>query len=222
MPYMGDPRENAIDIDNHVIWEADNRIEERYEWNAALIDLCDMTPEEYMKNPIIEAIEGGGGGTTTTTAPPGPTPSGNDITFYYLSINRMVDSDTLSLSDFTERTEPKDTTFELDLVLGNPTDADIQYLIDQGFSDEAREEIMERRANSFYFVVPDEYNTSSKMSLECSGFPVDENTIVRGFTINGAPSGYSAFKVDNTANFNPNWDVDVNVYITYNIRFIAS
>ena len=71
MAYMNDPREQAIDIDNHVIWEADNRIEERYQWGAMITDYCDLTPEEYMKNPIIEAIKEGQSGQS------GQTPSGS-------------------------------------------------------------------------------------------------------------------------------------------------
>lgn len=62
MAYLGDPREQAIDIDNHVIWENDNRIEERWQWGAKIDDLCDMSPEEYMKNPLIEAVKAGGSG----------------------------------------------------------------------------------------------------------------------------------------------------------------
>ncbi len=53
MAYLGDPREQAIDIDNHVIWQNDNRIEERWQWGAKIDALCDMSPEEYMKNPLI-------------------------------------------------------------------------------------------------------------------------------------------------------------------------
>lgn len=56
MAYRKDPRENVIDLDKHAVWEQDNRVEARYVWNAAVLDLCDMSPEEYMKNPIIEAI----------------------------------------------------------------------------------------------------------------------------------------------------------------------
>lgn len=54
---MNDPRENSIDIDKHAIWENDNREEARYQWNAMIVDYCDMTPEEYMKNPVVEAIK---------------------------------------------------------------------------------------------------------------------------------------------------------------------
>lgn len=56
MSYLGDPRENSIDIETGAIWESDNMVEERFHWGAAIIDLCDLPVEEYMKNPIVEAI----------------------------------------------------------------------------------------------------------------------------------------------------------------------
>ena len=64
MSYLNDPREDSISLDTPAIWEADNRVEKRYKWGALITDLCDMTPEEYMKNPVIEAIKNGseGGG----------------------------------------------------------------------------------------------------------------------------------------------------------------
>lgn len=52
MAYMKDPRENCFDLDEHAIWEMDNRKEARYVWNGAVIDLCDMPIDEYMKNPF--------------------------------------------------------------------------------------------------------------------------------------------------------------------------
>ena len=57
MAYLKDPREDTIDLDKHAIWEADNRVEQRWQWNAMVLDYCDMTPEEYMKNPIVEAVK---------------------------------------------------------------------------------------------------------------------------------------------------------------------
>ena len=56
MAYMKDPRESIIDYDKHAVWEADNRVEARWQWNAMITDFCDMTPEEYMTNPVVEAI----------------------------------------------------------------------------------------------------------------------------------------------------------------------
>lgn len=42
-----DPREEQISLENHTIWEADNRVEQRWQWGAMVLDLCDMDPEEY-------------------------------------------------------------------------------------------------------------------------------------------------------------------------------
>lgn len=62
--YLNDPRENSIDLDKHAIWESDNRVEKRYKWNSLVTDLCDMSVEEYMKNPIVEAIKSAGSGSS--------------------------------------------------------------------------------------------------------------------------------------------------------------
>lgn len=45
--YLGDPRENQICPDEHTIWEEDNRKEQRWKWNAMVVDLCDLDPKEY-------------------------------------------------------------------------------------------------------------------------------------------------------------------------------
>ena len=47
--YLGDPRENQICPEEHTIWEEDNRQETRYQWNAMVIDLCDLNPDDYAK-----------------------------------------------------------------------------------------------------------------------------------------------------------------------------
>ena len=221
MPYMNDPRENAIDIDNHVIWEADNRIEARYPWCAYIVDLCDMEPEEYMKNPIVDAIENGGGGKTTTPEPTPPTPSGDQVTFYYTSVNRKIDSSSLDLSDFTEMTVIKDYVFSIDLLLGDPTQEDLEYVASHKYSDESKDEVRTERANTFYFVVPQEYNSPDRMDIEGGIFDISEETIYRDVTINGMPEGYSAFKIDNINNFNPDWTVDGQETIRYDITFIS-
>ena len=57
MAYLGDPRENSVDLNKHALWENDNRVENRYLWNGSVLDLCDLSPEEYMKNPVVEAIK---------------------------------------------------------------------------------------------------------------------------------------------------------------------
>ena len=45
--YLGDPREQQICPDEHTIWEEDNRVEERWQWGARILDLCDLDPDEY-------------------------------------------------------------------------------------------------------------------------------------------------------------------------------
>ena len=47
--YLNDPRENSIDLPNHVIWEEDNRVEPRWQWNAQILDLCGMDPNDLQK-----------------------------------------------------------------------------------------------------------------------------------------------------------------------------
>lgn len=61
MSYLGDPRENAICEESGVTWESDNRKEQMWHWGAQILDLCDLPVEEYMKNPIVEAVNGSGG-----------------------------------------------------------------------------------------------------------------------------------------------------------------
>ncbi len=91
MSYLNDPRENAIREESGITLEADNRIEPMYHWGAMVLDLCGMDPEEYMKNPIVEAINnggsGGGGGSDT-----GSTGSSQDNTEIIEAINAAAES----------------------------------------------------------------------------------------------------------------------------------
>ena len=52
MAYLKDIRENSIG-EAGKLWEADNRVEERYYWNGAYIDFCDLPPEEYGKTIFV-------------------------------------------------------------------------------------------------------------------------------------------------------------------------
>ena len=58
MAYLGDIRENSISPEGN-IWENDNRKETRYYWNGALIDLCDLPPEDYAKTIFVTNVSGG-------------------------------------------------------------------------------------------------------------------------------------------------------------------
>lgn len=53
MAYMYDPREESFDTANGAIYEEKNRKEEIYNWGAFRLDLCDLSPEEYMKPTTI-------------------------------------------------------------------------------------------------------------------------------------------------------------------------
>lgn len=60
MPYyMNDPREQTVRYDSGYTWEADNRVEERFYWNAQLLDLCNLPISEYMKPPTVIALNNG-------------------------------------------------------------------------------------------------------------------------------------------------------------------
>lgn len=69
--YLGDPRESLVSPEGSSIWEADNRVEERWQWGAQILDLCDLSPEEYKNSTAVtvKSIQdcgkcgnGGGGG----------------------------------------------------------------------------------------------------------------------------------------------------------------
>lgn len=61
--YLGDPREQQICPDKHTIWEEDNRVEERWQWGARILDLCDLSPEDYATTIFhVSGNTGGGGG----------------------------------------------------------------------------------------------------------------------------------------------------------------
>lgn len=51
MAYLGDPREGRIGP-NGELWEMDNRVEKRYYWNGAYLDLCNLDPEDAMNRVV--------------------------------------------------------------------------------------------------------------------------------------------------------------------------
>jgi hypothetical protein len=66
---MGDPRESLVSLDAPGVWEADNRVEERWQWGAQVMDLCGLSPEDYKNSTAVtvKTIQdcgecGGGGG----------------------------------------------------------------------------------------------------------------------------------------------------------------
>ena len=72
---LGDPRESLVSLDTPGTWEADNRVEERWQWGAQLLDLCNLSPEDYKNSTAVtvktiqdcgECGNGGGGGGDVT------------------------------------------------------------------------------------------------------------------------------------------------------------
>ena len=68
---LGDPRESLVSLKTPGTWEADNRVEERWQWGAQLLDLCNLSPEDYKNSTAVtvktiqdcgECGNGGGGG----------------------------------------------------------------------------------------------------------------------------------------------------------------
>ena len=66
--YLGDPRESLVDLNAPGVWEADNRVEERWQWGAQITDLCGLSPEDYKNSTAVTVKtiqncgECGGGG----------------------------------------------------------------------------------------------------------------------------------------------------------------
>lgn len=59
MEHWNDPRENIVHPESGVTLENDNRVEPMWQWNGAVVDLCGMPVEEYMKPSTIIALDGG-------------------------------------------------------------------------------------------------------------------------------------------------------------------
>lgn len=71
---LGDPRESLVSLKTPGTWEADNRVEERWQWGAQLLDLCNLSPEDYKNSTAVtvktiqdcgECSGSGGGGDVT-------------------------------------------------------------------------------------------------------------------------------------------------------------
>lgn len=82
--YLGDPRESLVDLNAPGVWEADNRVEERWQWGAQVLDLCGLSPEEYKNSTAVtvKTIQDCGDcGTGKTTENKGEAALNNDGTF---------------------------------------------------------------------------------------------------------------------------------------------
>ena len=97
---FGDPRESLLSLDTPATWEADNRVEERYQWGAQLLDLCGLSPEDYKNSTqvtvktIVDCGNCGGGsgsGETGTTENVGKCKIEGDI--FYVDFDKAVESE---------------------------------------------------------------------------------------------------------------------------------
>jgi len=206
---MKDPRENTIDLDKHAIWEEDNRVEQRWQWNAMILDYCDMSPEEYMKNPIIEAIKSSGEGTaqevidainsaSTVTndnidestqeivdaIKSGGTPTPDKTQIYYASINSQVDFDTITINDF-DSISIIGASIVINYILGDPTEENWQRFLNHEIDEQTLRHLS---SNTYYFVIPTEYEgkfiiQENGVSDVTSNFIKKEQTLFDGFTM---------------------------------------
>jgi hypothetical protein len=91
---FGDPRESVISLDTPATWEADNRVEQRWQWGAQLLDLCDLSPEDYKNSTAVtvktiqdcgECGSGGGGGQVENNQGVGVMSNSGQFTVSYAS-----------------------------------------------------------------------------------------------------------------------------------------
>ena len=84
---LGDPRESLVSLKDHATWEADNRVEERWQWGAQILDLCNLSPEEYKNSTAVtvktiqDCGECGGGGGSQVEEDKGNGTINNDAEF---------------------------------------------------------------------------------------------------------------------------------------------
>jgi hypothetical protein len=105
--YLGDPRESLVDLNAPGVWEADNRVEERWQWGAQITDLCNLSPEEYKNSTAVtvktiqDCGECGGGGGGQTEDNQG-TVSLNDNGEFTLTFESPVASTLYAFVTFTD------------------------------------------------------------------------------------------------------------------------
>ena len=178
--YLGDPRENAIDIEEGVVWESDNRKEQMWHWGAQVLDLCDLPVEEYMKNPIIESINNSAASSsgsssiseaisaatdaivsaiTTSTdeiinALSGGTSKDIKVPVYYASINSQVEDSEIVPSDFSTIISIVGSETFIDYILGDPTTENWNKYLNGEITET---ELRELSCNNYFLGIPLEY-----------------------------------------------------------------
>lgn len=101
MAYLGDPREGRIGP-NGELWEMDNRVEKRYYWNGAYLDLCNMDPKEATNRVVnVRVVDGDISVKTTNKITLSlDTVSGNIYQLKAVS-EKPVESDIVIICDYT-------------------------------------------------------------------------------------------------------------------------
>lgn len=101
MAYLGDPREGRIGP-NGELWEMDNRVEKRYYWNGAYLDLCNMDPKDATNRVVnVRVVDGDiSVKATNKITLSSETVSGNIYQLKAIS-EKPVDSDIVIVCDYT-------------------------------------------------------------------------------------------------------------------------
>lgn len=246
MAYMNDPRENCIDLDNQAIWESDNRKEARWKWNSLVTDLCDMPVEEYMKNPIIEAINNSSGGSASVEEL-----NENVTDLKNKVLNKMgEDTDTI-VSAITEigsiisggsheqvafyyasvnnKVPVTDLTQEMFTIssININSDAFFTYVLGDPTEEDwnlyvngdiSETELVDRSNNNYYFVVPDAYGISKKFVILEEGTSDVTNNFLEVPELKSLFEGCTVFKSYDRDHFNIDYPSEKNVRITHKVK----
>lgn len=222
MSYMNDPRENAIDLENHTIWEEDNRKEQRYQWGAMVVDLCDMEVSEYMKNPIVEnasnneenIIEAVTSNTNKVTGQLDEIISvlSKSVIVYYTSFNHE-NADLLTANDFKKISIPMGDSADINFMLGDPTETLWSEFNNNVISEE---ELRLKSCNDFYLAVPN--NAIKNLVVLQNG----SNDITRSFVDEGKSmfEGFALLRSTDIDYFNDEFPTQKNVQVLHRIKIL--
>lgn len=216
-PFSKDPRDRQLSLEHHTYWEEDNRVEERFQWGAQILDLCGMSIEEYMKNPIVEVLEE----ILSAVTPTPPPPPAVTVDFYYASINCQTSGLEIDMPMFTKATAELETPVDVAFVLGDPDAQDIEYIKKNGWSDESKKRVMEQKANTYYLIIPKEYDNNDQLVLvDEEGLILQNPEITHDVSMIGCPLGYVLIGIKDIDNFNTMWPIRQHVKTKYKISFL--
>lgn len=219
-PYKRDPREGQISLENHCIWEENNRVEPMWQWGARITDFCGTKWEDAAKNPIVEAIKNMTVTVSGNTSGGTITPEEEDVIFYYASINRNSGNTDIVMELFSSAVTKTNIAVTVPFVAGNPDNDDLTYIKKNGNTNAAKIEIEKKKANAYYFLIPKEFNYDAAMNIKEEGLVKHNEELERDITMNGCPEGYTLMRIDDIDNFNAMWPTVQTATINYEITFI--